>query len=141
MLGQFAKHKTPGLDSITIELYLPHKDEVLPRLLSFYSFILKEKMLPNSLNEALVVLIPKPHNDPTFCESYHPIFLINTDLKILSKLLAIWLNTVSTQLVHSDKTGFIPGHSTYCIRIYKFLMTQIPLGCLWPWTSTSHLTL
>lgn len=107
VLGQFAKHKTPGLDSIPIEWYLAQKDGVLPRLLSLYSYILKEKMLPDSMSEDLVVLIPKFHKDPTFNESYCPISLINTDLKVLSKLLARRLNTVITEQIHPDQTGLI----------------------------------
>lgn len=48
VLGQFAKYKTPCLDSIPIEWYLAHKDEVLSRLLSLYRFILEERTLQNS---------------------------------------------------------------------------------------------
>lgn len=65
--------------------------------------------LPSPLSEALVVVIPKPGNDPTLCSSYHPIPLINVYAKLLAKVLSNRLSVVITALVHLDQTGFMPG--------------------------------
>lgn len=45
--------------------------------------------------------------------SYRPISLLNSDQKILAKILASRLNTVIDKLVHSDQTGFIPDRSSF----------------------------
>lgn len=45
--------------------------------------------------------------------SYRPISLLNSDQKILAKILAKRLSTVMNKLVHSDQTGFVPDRSSF----------------------------
>ena len=63
--------------------------------------------MPNHTNTALITLILKPYKDPTQCSSHHSLTLINTDVKIISKSLALRLESVISSLVHMDQTGFI----------------------------------
>lgn len=83
-----------------------------PILLNTYNEALKDRVLPPSMREALIILILKPRKDPLKCDSYRPISLINVDVKILAKVLANLLNKVVAKLVGSDHGGFIPGRST-----------------------------
>lgn len=105
-------HNKTGLDGFPIEWYLQYREILFPHLLWVYNHALKEAQLPPSMSEALIVLIPKPHKDHLYCESYRPISLINSDVKILAKVLAHRLSEVITSIIQSDQTGFIPGPST-----------------------------
>ena len=48
----------------------------------------EDDALPNTYYKANITLIPKPDKDNTKKENYRPIVLVNTDAKILKKVLA-----------------------------------------------------
>jgi hypothetical protein len=54
--------------------------------------------------------------DPTDISNYHPITLMNTDYKLLTKILGLQLTEHSHMLIHSDQAGFIP-----CCLIYNHI--------------------
>ena len=51
--------------------------------------------------------------DPTEISNYRPITLLNTDYKLLTKVLAIQLLDHVSHLVHPDQAGFIPNRSIF----------------------------
>jgi len=51
--------------------------------------------------------------DPTEISNYRPITLLNTDYKLLTKVLAIQLLDHVNHLVHPDQAGFIPNRSIF----------------------------
>jgi hypothetical protein len=59
-----------------------------------------------SINGSYVTLIPK-HSSPASVGDYRPISLLNTSMKILTKLLANRLQLVITKLVHQNQYGFL----------------------------------
>lgn len=58
---------------------------------------------------AAVTLIPKEGKDRTLCSSFRPITLLNADVKLYAKVLALRLKGKIPQLVHPDQVGFVPG--------------------------------
>lgn len=65
------------------------------------------------MTEAIISVIPKKGKDPLKCESYQPVSLLGVDYKILTKVLAIRLDTVMPKIVHPDQSGFISGRQLY----------------------------
>lgn len=70
-------------------------------------FSIEKGRFSRDVNTALISLLLKRDMDPTDCSSYHPLSLLNSDLKIFAKLLARRLEHYMPLLVNSDQTGFI----------------------------------
>jgi len=61
--------------------------------------------------------------DPTDIRNYRPITVLNTDYKILTKVLAVQLMDHTDTLIHEDQARFIPGRSIFNhIRLAKAII-------------------
>jgi len=101
--------KSPGPDGYINEFYKTFKNIVAPLLLTAYHYALQSGTLAPSWREATIVVIHKEGKDPTKCESYRPISLLNTDIRILTSILSRRVNKIITNIIHPDQTGFITG--------------------------------
>ena len=70
-----------------IKIYQTFKEVLMPTLHDLFHKIEIEGTLPNSFYETTVTLILKSHKDSTKKENFRPIFLMNIDVKTLSKIL------------------------------------------------------
>jgi retron-type reverse transcriptase len=73
----------------------------------------------HSINGSYVTLIPK-NSSPASVSDYRPISLLNTSVKVLTKLLANRLQHVITKLVHQNQYGFLKARSIQVCLAWAF---------------------
>ena len=95
-------------------------------MLEMFNEALAKGTLPPSFYEATISLIHKPGKDPLEPGSYRPISLLNTDYKILAKILATRLENILPTIIFQDQTGFIKNrHLFFNIRrLLNIIYTQ-----------------
>jgi hypothetical protein len=91
------------------DFYQTFEEDLIPNFLKLFNKRETENTLPKSFYEATIILIPKPHKDPTKKEIFRPISLMNINAKIFNKILANQLQEHIKTIICHDQVGFIPG--------------------------------
>ena len=104
-------NKSPGPDGFTLEFYLHFLHLLAPLLCRLYNHCFSEEKLPVSLRTSVTRLIFKKRGDIKDLKNWRPISLLNTDYKILAKIITLRLSRVMSSLVDSDQTCSVPGRS------------------------------
>lgn len=82
------------------ELYKCYDKQLLPLLLNTFNFVVEEEKLPLSIT--IIVVLPKLGKDRFLPDSYRPIYLLNTDIKLIAKVLASRLTKIITKIAYED---------------------------------------
>ena len=96
-------NKRPGPDDFIGKRYQTFKEELTPMLMKFFQKFAEEGILPSSFSEATNTLLSKPDKNTTHTRArththththYRPISFMNTDAKILNKVLHTESNNI-----------------------------------------------
>lgn len=111
-LSLLQSNKSPGEDGFPPEFYREFKDLLIPLIKDVLDLASRTQTLPESFSTAIITVIHKKNKDPLKCASYRPISLLNTDYKLISKVLANRLGQYLPQLINPDQSGFILKRSS-----------------------------
>ena len=100
--------KSPGPDGLPTQLWRRTKAHIAPVLAAVYSAIGRSETVPFGFLLGELHPIHKG-GDPTACALHRPITLLNTDYRLLAKVLATRLAPVLAACVGPEQTAFLPG--------------------------------
>ena len=108
-LTQMARGKAPGNDGLTVAFYMVMWSKVGRIVWDAVQQSKINGMLYRSAHRGVISLIPKKNRDPKFIKSYRPLMLLNTDHKIITKMLTNRLKPYLTEVISPHQSGYVPG--------------------------------
>jgi hypothetical protein len=113
-IQSLARGKAPGPDGILNETYQYSPTELVDCIYELFQAMFKVGEIPPELTQTTTVLLYKK-GDPTDLNNYRPIGLVNTLVKIWTKLVAQAVRDYveEHQILSSSQAGFRPGHHTH----------------------------
>ena len=107
------KEKSPGPDGLSNEFYIHFNNEITPMLHKVYDHQIQNKSANTHFLESYITLIPKGTSDRTLPKNYRPISLLNSDYKIISKILTNRLIPHMSKLTHVDQQCSVKGRKIH----------------------------
>jgi hypothetical protein len=99
---------SPGLDRIPLAIYRKLGEAIWPLLARVFTAIGEVKQKPAGFLEGAISMLHKK-GERVVAGNYRPITLLNTDYRLLAKILALRLQPCLTQVIHPAQTAFIRG--------------------------------
>lgn len=123
VLTKMAKNKSPGNDGLSCEWYLTFWNKIGSFLVHILNKGLNKGEMSSSQRQAVITLIEKEGKDRCNLKNWRPISLLNVDYKIASKALALRVEKIIHNLIHSDQSGFVKGrYIGESVRIIQDIM-------------------
>ncbi|GKE96460.1 RNA-directed DNA polymerase, eukaryota, partial [Tanacetum coccineum] len=102
------ENKSLGPDGFTFEFFRKFWDTIGPDLCIAVEWFFEHYSFVRGCNSSFIALIPKVP-DPKFMNDYRPISLIGSLYKVVTKILAIRLSLVISDLISDVQTVFLPN--------------------------------
>ena len=109
VIKEMKKNKTPGTDGFPIEFYIFFWLDLKIFMLSSFKRSLEDQSLSINQKRGIITCLPKPNKDRLNLKNWRPITLLNTDYKILSKVLANRMKVILPNIIKEEQKGFIKG--------------------------------
>ena len=103
-------NKSPGEDGIISEFYKEYWYLIKDDFMGLIKEVFDNYELSETQNRGLISLLYKCGERENI-GNWRPITLLNTDYKIISKILANRLKKVLPKIIHGDQKGFVPGRN------------------------------
>lgn len=144
-INELNKRKSPGIDGLGSEFYVTFKDILTNVLMDVYEEIFKKGEMMLRMGMGLMKLIYKKKGEKTELKNYRPITMLNTDLKILAKILANRLKEIIPKIITTNQVYGVKGKDiadtimsikecngflTECFRITRSIRQGCPLSAL-----------
>lgn len=100
--------KSPGPDRLPNAMYKALAGKLAEPLAKFYNDAQRKGMLPDETKNGIISVLYKK-KDRTDPRNYRPITLLNSDYKILMRILTARFNTAIVQFASDPQNGFVPG--------------------------------
>ena len=111
-LKQVGLNKSPGLDGLPYEVYLRMSHMFVPILTDMFNHWFAQGAIPGSVTKGVITLLKKGGRHVwEGLDDYRPITLLNTELKILARVLANGLQRVISDLIGPEQTFAVKGRS------------------------------
>ena len=112
VVNKLNNDSSPGIDGITSLFFKTFWDKLRIPLLQNFQYCLERGELSITQRRGVITLLHKGKNlRRDVIKNWRPITLTNTDYKIFSKVIALRLQPVMADLVHSNQTGFLKHRS------------------------------
>lgn len=105
-LRHSASGKSPGLDGVPVEMYRKGAAVLVPLLARLFSAIGRTGQVPQHFMHGMVIPLFK-QGDKFAPENYRPITLLNTDYRLLAKVLANRLLRAADPLISVEQSAFL----------------------------------
>ena len=111
-LKQVGLNNSPGLDGLPYEVYLRLSHMFVPILVDMFNHWFAQGAIPGSVTKGVITLLKKGGKHVwESLDNYRPITLLNTELKILARVLANRLQIVISDLIGPEQTYDVKGRS------------------------------
>ena len=103
MLQCSANGKSPGNDGLTAEFYKTFWDLLGQQLTDSLNYSYLHGELSNTQKQAIIKLIEKKERGRRYIKNWRPISLLNVDVKIASRAIALRLEKVLPDIISTDQ--------------------------------------
>ena len=104
---QMNNNKTPGEDGIPVDFYKVFWSQIQQVFMDMLFEVYRQNKLHSTARKGILNLIPKANKDTRQIKNLRPITLLNTDYKIIEKVIANKMIPALEHIINRDQRGFM----------------------------------